>query len=346
MLNLFDVIKNIEPIDNNKYLSAQNRWDSIAKPLKSMGEFENIISTIVAINSGNIDKRCVAVMCADNGIVAQNVTQTDSSVTKIVAENIINHKASVCNIAKICNTDVFAYDVGMNTDSQIVPNYKYMNGTNDFSKINSIPRDIVIKTIETGIKIVGELKEKGYNLIATGEMGIGNTTTSSAITSVILNLPVSEVTGKGAGLSDSGLLHKINIITAAIKKHSPFDDVIDILSKVGGLDICAMCGVFLGGAYYKTPVIMDGFISAVSAMCAYNLCNNVNRYIIPSHLSKEKAMKLITDKLNITPVIFANMALGEGAGAVSVIPLLDMALSIYKNMPTFKDIKIEEYIPL
>ena len=198
--------------------------------------------------------------------------------------------------------------------------------------------------ILTGIELVRQRKEEGYRIIATGEAGIGNTTTSSAILSCLLNVPVEQVTGRGSGLTDDGLIRKQNAIKMALKVNQPdSSDALDVLSKVGGFDIAGMVGAFLGGALYGIPVIMDGFISGVSALLAVTLCPNVKDYILPSHISAEPAGQMLMQALGFKPVIHGDMRLGEGTGAVALMPLLDMAASVYWNAASFDDINVEAY---
>ncbi len=262
-MNYFDLIKNISPIDKEKVIAGKNKWNTIAKPLDGMGVLEDITSQIYAINNLKIDKKAVAVFCADNGIVEENVTQTTSDVTATVAENITNGNATVCNMAKIAKADVFPIDVGMKTEVLNVPEMKIKRGTNNFLKEPAMTRKEAIFAIEQGIKTVENLKNNGYNLIATGEMGIGNTTTSSAVTAVVFALDAKLVTGKGAGLSKEGVVHKADVINRAIALHKPDKtDAIDVLSKVGGFDIAAICGLFLGGAIYNGWVYFICWCSA------------------------------------------------------------------------------------
>ena len=189
-----------------------------------------------------------------------------------------------------------------------------------------------------------ELKGKGYQVLATGEMGIGNTTTSSAVASVLLGKPVEDMTGRGAGLSGEGLGRKINAIKKAIALNNPDRaDVIDVLAKVGGLDIAGMTGVFIGGAALGMPVVMDGFISCVSALIAVKICPQVSDYIIASHVSKEPAAHLILKELDKEAIIHAGMCLGEGTGAVALFPLMDLSCAVYNSMSTFGDINVEQY---
>jgi nicotinate-nucleotide--dimethylbenzimidazole phosphoribosyltransferase len=313
-----------------------------------MGLFEDYIIKIAGV-LGEIKqfKKCVAVMCADNGVVEENVTQSGSEVTAIVARNIMNGRATVANMAKIAHADVFAYDVGMLSDVDNTFNRKIAYGTKNFIKAPAMSRDEAEKMILTGIEIVHELKVKGYNIIASGEMGIGNTTTSSAVTAVLLDVPAADVTGRGAGLSREGIRHKIDIINQAIALHEPDkNDPLDVLGKVGGFDIAAICGLFLGGAYYGIPVIIDGFISSVAALLAMRICPDSADYMLASHMSAEPASKMIMNELGFTAPLNCGMALGEGTGAVSLMPLLDMALAVCNNMPTFAETDIDEYKPL
>ncbi len=345
---LAERIKAIVAVDKNIVAKTQRRFDAIAKPLNGLGEFEDMVSRLSGI-SGSLDfaKKCTIVACADNGIVARGVTQTDSSVTAIVAGNIAKGEATVAVMSKVCGTDVFPVDVGMLQQAENVPQYKTMNGTRDFLCETAMDKSDAIAAILAGMDMVKKAKAAGYNMVATGEMGIGNTTTSSAICAVLLGCDVKCVTGKGAGLSAAGVARKIDVITAGIEKHKPNSrDAIDILCKVGGLDIACMCGMFLGGGESKVAIICDGFISAVAAALAQLICPHAVDYMFASHLSAEGGARLLLDKLGLKPVIHARMALGEGTGAVAMFPLVDMAIAVLENMPSFGDINIEEYKPL
>ena len=345
---LNEYIEHTTALDSSYVEFAKKKWDSIAKPLRGMGILEDCITQIIGIlgETRQLNK-CVAVMCADNGIVEEGVTQTDSSVTAVVAHNITVGDATVTNMAKVANADVYAYDVGMLTEVDHTYRKKVACGTKNFAKTEAMTRQEVLNTIINGIQISGELKEKGYNIIASGEMGIGNTTTSSAITAVIFGIESEKVTGRGAGLTSGQVSHKAEVIKDAIIMHNPNPcDPIDILSKVGGFDIAALCGLFIGGAYYKIPIIIDGFISSVAALIASRLCANSKEYMLASHMSAEPAATMIMQELGLLAPLHCGMALGEGTGAVAMMPLLDMAMQVFHNMPTFQQIHIEEYKPL
>lgn len=328
---------------------SQGRWDSIAKPLNSLGKLESVITRIAGIQRTadiDISSRCVVVMCADNGVVAQGVTQTDSSVTGIMAENFTKGTTTVCTMARYINADVVPVDIGIDHPVSIdgLLNRNVMLGTHDFTKGAAMSHKQAIEAIEVGINTAEMLKSNGYSLIITGEMGIGNTTTSSALASVLLELPAEKVTGRGAGLDNSGLTRKIAAIKKAVEINSPKkDDPIDLLSKLGGLDIAGMAGLFIGGAVFKIPVLIDGFISAVSAAIAIEVCPPCRDYMIPTHMSAEPAGKAMLEHIGFSPLVTAGMCLGEGTGAAATLTLIDMAVHVYKNAVTFSDACVEKY---
>lgn len=339
---LYEIISSIEKVNKEIEIKSQKKWLDVAKPLFSLGKLEHIITQMAAIRGDenfSFSKKALVIMCADNGVVDEGVTQTDREVTASVAESFLKGITSSCVMSKVAGVDVFPVDVAIARDVKGLTDnkLKIAYGTENITKGQAMTRENCIKAIELGIKKVGELKQKGYDIIATGEMGIGNTTTSSAMTVAYFGCKAEEVTGRGAGLSKEGHIKKIEAVRKAVEINKPDkNDPIDVISKVGGYDIAAMTGLFLGGAYYKVPVVIDGFISGVSALSAVKLCNNAIDYILPSHISKEPAVRLILDSLNMSPIIDANMCLGEGTGAVALMPLLDMAYKIYNSSYTFK----------
>ena len=202
------------------------------------------------------------------------------------------------------------------------------------------------RALQAGIDLVGEMKEKGYQIILTGEMGIGNTTASTAMSCVLLGFTPEELTGRGAGLSDEGLMRKRNAIERALSVNQPdANDPVDVLAKVGGLEIAGMAGAFLGGVKHRVPVVIDGVISAVAALVAARICPEAKDFMLPSHMSREPAAIRIMDELNLKPIIHADMALGEGTGAAALLLLLDMALRVYHGPHTFDDLGMDAYTP-
>ena len=331
--------------------AARRHWASVAKPLGSLGLLETALEDIAALTlSERIDifNRALLLLCADNGVVAQGVAQSDHTVTAAVTRNAALRRSSVCKMAQVADCRVVPVDMGV-IDMPPMENLldrRLGNGTGDITQGPAMSRAQAERAVLTGVDLVREQKERGVRLLATGEMGIGNTTTSSAVACVLLNRSAGELTGRGSGLSDEGLRRKIRAIETAIETNRPDPgDPLDILSKVGGFDIAGMCGIFLGGALYRVPVLMDGLISTVSALCALRLCPGAGKAMLASHVSAEPAGRLILDMLGKKPLITAEMRLGEGTGAVAAIPLLDMALALYRDGATFEGTGIEAYQP-
>ncbi|CAB1244528.1 Nicotinate-nucleotide--dimethylbenzimidazole phosphoribosyltransferase [Ruminococcaceae bacterium BL-6] len=256
----------IAPLSQEAMRRARRRWDSIAKPLHSLGLLEDAVVQIAGITgdpSYSIGRRAVAVFCADNGVVEEGVTQAGSEITALVAKNFTQGRASVCKMARVAHADVLPVDVGMKTDVEGVERRKTARGTGNMTHGPAMTPQQARAAVEAGIDVARGLKERGFRIAATGEMGIGNTTTSSAVVCVLLGAEVSDVTGRGSGLSDDGLLRKRRAIARAIRVNRPDPaDPLDVLAKVGGFDLAALTGFFLGCAALRLPVLMDGFISA------------------------------------------------------------------------------------
>lgn len=346
-MNLTEVVGRIKPVNTRAAKACIDRFDQVAKPVGSLGKLEKLFARIASVTgTADIDirKKAVVVYCADNGVTRRGVAQGNHEITTAVAGMLGIFKGSVSVMAKTCGADVFNIDIGMVDTVSGLRDMKLMNGTNDITEGPAMSRATAEKAILIGIDMVRELSENGYRLIATGEAGIGNTTTSSAICSVLLRRPVKEVTGRGAGLDDAGLRRKIAAIEQATKKNRPnAADPIEVLHMLGGLDIAAMVGLFLGGALYGVPIVMDGFISATAALVALRLCHDVHGYILPSHESGEPGARILMENLKFSPIIQAGMRLGEGTGAVTLFPLLDMTYAVYTEAATFADIEVHQY---
>lgn len=368
LLEFENLIALVTPTSQSHRQLAKKHWDSIAKPLDSLGEFEKIFQKLSAIYESeipDISSKCITVMCADNGIVKEGISQSDKDVTLAVAKSMALGTSSIAVLSKASGSKMTVFDMGIDSfDTEIyslgVINHKLMHGTNNFIKEKAMPLDITLRALLTGISIVRELKDNKTTIIGTGEMGIGNTTTSSALSAAILNLPVEDVTGRGAGLDDIKLKKKVDIIKEGIEKYGFRDKlfldniksedksvrvlaVLDLLSSLGGLDIATLTGIFIGGSIYKLPIVIDGVISEVAALFAYFINPLCKEYMVASHLSREPVASIIFDILGLKPVIDASLALGEGSGCAMLFPLLDMVLEIYTKNASFSDIKIEEY---
>lgn len=344
--DLEQVIRQIRPLDEHAMEQAKKQWNSIAKPLHSLGKLEEHIIRIAGITGDpdvKIEEKALIVMCADNGVVEEGVTQTGQEVTAIVAENFLSGETSAAIMCKKAGARILPIDIGMAGKTK-VPDYKVACGTRNFAKEPAMTRDQALQSILTGVRIVEEQKKAGVELLATGEMGIGNTTTSSAVLAALLQIDPEKVTGRGAGLTSAGLSRKIQVIRQALALHKPdANDPVDVLAKVGGFDIGGLAGVCLGAAKMRLPVLIDGFISGTAALLACRLCPEAKEYMIASHKSKEPGMQILLEALGLSASLDCDMCLGEGTGAVAFFPVLDMAAAVYRQMSTFADIQVEEY---
>lgn len=350
-VDLQETIQRIVPADTQVMDEIWKSWDNKCIPLRSLGRLQTIVTRLGGIlktTEPKLNKRAVIVMAADNGIIEEGVTQSDHHVTTQVTCNMTRAHASICVMAAVAGADVFPIDIGIRDDFKCpgVRDCKVMHGTNNMTKGPAMSRKEVVRAIQTGIDLIGELTKDGYGLFATGEMGIGNTSTSSAMTSVFLNVPVETVTGTGAGLSSEGLQRKTEAIRRAIRVNTPDpSDPLDVLSKVGGLDIAGLCGCFLGAAAHRVPIIIDGFISSVAALCAVRMAPDAADYMFASHVSAEPAGAMVLEALGLKACIQADMCLGEGSGAVMAMTLFDYALAAYEKIPDFEAAKIPTYTP-
>ena len=339
----------IERPDEGIRGAVKANWDAIAKPLDGMGRFEEMTAQIGAITGDerlDLSKKAVLIFCADNGIVAEGVSQTGQEVTFAVAKSMAWNASSVGRMARFVGADTIPVDIGINSDITIdgVMDKKIAHGTRNFLIEPAMSEEETLRAIETGIALVAECKEKGYRILATGEMGIGNTTTSSAVAAALLGCESALVVGRGAGLSDAGLARKQEVVESAIKKYELYGaDAFTVLRTVGGLDIAGLAGMCIGGALYHVPIVLDGVISMAAALAAERIVPGVREYVLASHKGKEPAVELLTGALGIHPVIDANLALGEGTGAVMMFSMLDMALCIYHEETTFADIHVAQY---
>ena len=384
---LFDTIKKIKPLDKNRMEEKEKELNSLLKTPKGLGKLEKLAIRLEGIDKNyKPDKKMVLVMAADNGVEQEKVSKSKRVITQYVVEAMLNGKSSINALGMVYNADIKVVDLGIDKSSDIknkinfkgIIDKKIMEfGTNNISKEAAMTYEQAVKAIETGIEMVDEFVKDGYNLFATGEMGIGNTTTSSAILKVLTDLPIDEIVGYGSGIDDKTLEHKKNVIKKAIQVNGLLDffeksknvegkkkirkeqgnmdfeskinfenfkteesqkSIINVLAKVGGLDIAGMAGTYLGCAKNRVPVVIDGFISAVSALIAYKICPISREFMIASHLSEEPGMKYIMKELNLEPMLFMNMKLGEGTGAVMMFPVIEGACNITKVVREYPDV--------
>lgn len=335
---------------------AELIWSRVAKPLGSLGLFESAVAAVAGITGDpavDLEKKAVVLFCADNGVVEEGVTQTGQQVTAAVARSFTRGEGCICLMAERAGAQVFPVDIGiacpLGETGSVCPilDRKIRKGTGNFLKEPALTKRETLAAVLTGVDLVRSLSNQGCRIIATGEMGIGNTTTSAAAASVFLGVDPIEITGRGAGLDSRSVRHKAEVIRRGIKLHNPDPgDGIDVISKVGGLDLAGLAGLFLGGSIYRIPVVIDGLISAAAAAAAKAIDERAAGFMLASHLPAEPAGGRLLSYLGKQPPIRAGLCLGEGTGAVCLFPLLDMALAVYRDMITFSDMNIETYQPL
>ena len=335
----------IEPLDEAAMTAARERQAQLAKPPGSLGRLEDLSVQLAGITGkvhNRIERKHLLVFAADNGVVAEGVSSAPQSVTLMQTINLTRHKTGASTLCKHFGCGITVCDVGVNAEIREpkVLNRKIAFGTGNILHGPAMTRQQCIKAIQTGFALA---QETDADVIGIGEMGIGNTTTSSAVLSVLLEADVEAVTGRGGGITDQSFLRKKQVIKDAIAINQPNKtDVIDVLAKVGGFDIAAMCGAFLGCAEKRCPVVIDGFISAVAALCAYKLCPEAVGYFIPSHASYEIGYRLAMDAMGLQPIFLLGMRLGEGSGCPLAFEVLSAACSIINDMATFDQAGIDD----
>ena len=349
-INYLDALKSVKPTGAGYYTKAKERLDSLVKPLGSLGRLEEIAARLAAIQgtlTPCIDKRCILVFAADNGVYAEGVASAPQAVTAIQTINILNGATGVGVLAKRFNTDIIVADVGVDADlsHERLINMKVRKSTGNIAKEPAMTKEEAEKAIGAGIELAGMAKKGGYQAVGTGEMGIGNTTSSSAVLSALLGLSgndIDSVVGRGAGLSDINFENKKRIIKEALFLHNPDkNDPVEILFKVGGLDLAALTGVYIGAAYYGLPVVIDGFISIVAALCAARMDPIVKEYMFASHASYERGYAAAAKELGLPACLELEMRLGEGSGCPLMFGIMDGAVEILKNMATFDEAMID-----
>lgn len=344
-MELLKWIQSVSLPDEAAMAEARQRQAQLAKPPGSLGRLEDLSVQLAGITGkvhNSVKKQHLLVFAADNGVVEEGVSSAPQSVTLMQTINLTRHKTGASTLCKHFGCDITVCDVGVNANikEKKVLNRKIAYGTGNIVKGPAMTREQARQAILTGIELAANTQA---DVIGIGEMGIGNTTTSSAVLSVLLDADVEAVTGRGGGITDVSFLKKKQVIKAAITVNCPNkNDVIDVLAKVGGFDIAAMCGGFIGAAATRKPVVIDGFISAVAALCACRLCPNVVHYLIPSHASYEIGYKLAMDAMGLEPMFLLGMRLGEGSGCPLAFQILDAACAIMNDMATFDQAGIDD----
>ena len=344
-MDLRDYISAVSPLDDGAMAAARERQAQLAKPPGSLGRLEELSVQVAGITGkvhNRIEKKHLLVFAADNGVVAEGVSSAPQSVTLMQTINLTRHKTGASTLCRHFGCEITVCDVGVNADIRepAVLNWKIAYGTQNIVCGPAMTRQQAVQAILTGIELARNINA---DVLGIGEMGIGNTTTSAAVLSVLLDAEVEAVTGRGGGITDESFLKKKQVIKDAIAINQPDkNDVIDVLAKVGGFDIAAMCGAFIGAAVAHRPVVIDGFISAVAALCACKLCPNVKGYLIPSHASYEIGYKLAMDAMELQPLVLLEMRLGEGSGCPLAFEILDAACTVINDMATFDQAGIDD----
>lgn len=344
-MELREYIAKIRPLDEDAMADARRRQAQLAKPPGSLGRLEDLSVQLAGITGrvhNRMDKKHLLVFAADNGVVEEGVSSAPQSVTLMQTVNLTRAKTGASVLCKHFGCGITVCDVGVNADiaEPRVLNRKIAYGTRNIVHGPAMTREQAEQAILTGITLV---RETHADVIGIGEMGIGNTTTSSAVLSVLLDADVEAVTGRGGGITDESFQKKKAVIKTAIEINKPDkNDVVDVLVKVGGFDIAAMCGAFLGCAISRRPVVIDGFISAVAALCACRLCPDAVHYFIPSHASYEIGYKLSMDAMGLEPLFLLSMRLGEGSGCPLAFQVLSAACAIINEMATFDQAGIDD----
>jgi nicotinate-nucleotide--dimethylbenzimidazole phosphoribosyltransferase len=335
-------IAGILPLDEASMEAARQRLDRLTKPPGSLGKLEEIAVQLAGIASETIldlGSKAVIVMAGDHGVCAEGVSAFPAEVTPQMVLNFLNGGAAVNVLARQAGAEVVCVDIGVNADLDHPGLYarKVRRGTGNIAREAAMTREEAVQAIRTGIRLVDELAEQGCGIFATGEMGIGNTTPSAALFSAFTGRDPGEIVGLGTGIDEAGLRRKVDAVRRALAVNAPdAADPLDVLSKLGGLEIAGLAGVILGAAVRRRPVVIDGFISSAAALAAVRIAPAAGAYLIASHLSQEQGHALLLQELGLKPLIHLDMRLGEGTGAALCLPIIEASLQIMSGMATFE----------
>lgn len=380
MNKLLEIINKIEEPDKQAMEAAMQRQQSLAKPPGSLGDLEDISVRMAGITGSvfnDIKRGCVAVFCADNGVAEENVSSAPQSVTMAQTVNFTRRLTGVGALAESFGSELLIVDMGIKHpipeelydktplwNTRKIIDRRIRPGTDNLAKGPAMSREEALQCIMTGIEMAGSVRKAGYDIMGVGEMGIGNTTTSAAVLSAITGVDSDETCGKGGGINDAGFVRKKQIIDevsaewrakggllgcmisgaaeAVCENAEACDEAIDILARMGGFDICAMTGAYIGAAANKLPVVIDGYISVVAALAAYIMAPKCREYMFASHKSWEKGYSLAVDKLGLKPFLALDMRLGEGSGCPIAFEVIRGACDVMRNMATFEEAEIND----
>jgi nicotinate-nucleotide--dimethylbenzimidazole phosphoribosyltransferase len=344
MDKLQSTLNRIRPLDQEAMRQAQARQDNLTKPQGSLGLLEELsvkVAGIQGVAQPRIRDKVIVTMAGDHGVAAEGVSLFPQEVTAQMVYNFLRGGAGINVLARHVGARVVVVDMGVATDLESHPELlaqKVAYGTKNMAQGPAMSREEAIQSIEAGIEIVESELSRGMDIVGTGDMGIGNTTPSSAIAAAFTGAPVADVTGRGTGIGDEQLTYKVETIERALAVNRPDPaEPLDVLAKVGGLEIGGIAGVVLGAAAHRLPVVIDGFISGAGALVAAGLAPQVKDYLIAAHLSVERGHRLVLERLRLTPLLNLNLRLGEGTGAALGISLVEAAVKVLNEMATFAD---------
>lgn len=344
-----DFLKPVPPLSKENFKKARAHLDNLTKPRGSLGELENWIAQYAAIKGPvpcPLNSKAVVLFAADHGVVAENVSAYPQEVTAQMVLNFISGGAAINSLSRYAGAELTVVDMGVNSTLPTHPSLlsnKIARGTRNMAQGPAMERQQAEEALSIGFKIAQNKIKSGTDLLAAGDMGIGNTTSAAAILSVMSGKPPGEMTGRGTGIDEATHQNKTRVIENAILKHRPnSSDPVDVLTKVGGFEIGAMAGFFLGAGLNSTPVLVDGVISCAAASLALKLQPNLRDYLFPGHRSAEPASGELLDQLNLSPLLELKMRLGEGTGAVMAMILLEGGVRLYNEMATFGDAGVSE----
>ena len=343
MQNIFERVASIVPLDSGAMELARSRQQQLTKPAGSLGRLEDVAIQIAGITGQplpRIQQKAVIIMVGDHGVTSEGVSAYPAAVTAQMVYNFLSGGAAINALAHYVGARIIVVDIGVAAEiaHPDLLSRKVAPGTANMALAPAMTRELMLQAIQVGIDVCDAQLEQGVDLVATGDMGIGNTTASSAITAALLQTPVALVTGHGTGISDEQLAHKVQVIERALARHAPNPgDPFDVLMKVGGLEIAGLVGVIVAAASRRVPVVIDGFISGAAALIAVAINPLIREYLLAGHASVERGHRLILERLGLSPLLDLKLRLGEGTGAVLAMSIIEAALHAHSEMATFEE---------
>jgi len=348
-MHLNEIIEQIQPLDETAMQATRARQNMLTKPPGSLGKLEEMSIQLAGITADpfpSVERKAVIVMAADHGVTAEGVSAYPAEVTAQMVLNFLHGGAAINTLARQAGARVTVVDIGVAVEFEPMPGLiqcKVMRGTRNLAKGPAMTREEAEQALQVGVDVLNDEAARGLDIVATGDMGIGNTTASAAIVAAMTGLPVAQVVGRGTGIDDEGLKHKVKMIEQSLSLNRPnANDALDVLVKVGGLEIAGLAGVMIAAASKRIPVVVDGFISTAAAMIAVGLTPRVRNYLISAHQSVEVGHQAMLKHLNLSPLLDLNLRLGEGTGAALAFHIIEAATRILREMATFDEAGVSD----